>query len=78
MFGNISTGGTKELDTYDYLLNTYTTIVTPLEAKTPIVIIMPAFRVSQGPGRAVQLCLAGISSKNNTIPIPFVTWYRTL
>ena len=78
MFGNISTGGTKELHTYDYLLNTYTTIVTPLEAKTPIVIIMPAFRVSQGPGRAVQLCLAGISSKNNTIPIPFVTWYRTL
>jgi len=78
MFGNISTGGTTEFYTYNSLLNTYSTIVTPLEAKTPLVVIMPAFRVSQGPGRAVQLCLAGISSKSQTIPIPFVTWYRTL
>ena len=78
MFGMLSTGGTNTDYNYDYLTQSGTIIVTPRPSNTPFMVYMPAIRRTTGEGKSMQFTLAGIRTNQMSIPIPFVTWYRTL
>jgi hypothetical protein len=78
MFGILSTGGTNYDYNYNYLTQSGTTVVTPRPSNTFFMVSMPAIRRNTGEGKSVQFTLAGIRTNQRTIPIPFVTWFRTL
>lgn len=74
-------GSMKNTDSniyYNYSSSSLPTVVLKTTQYNPFFIFMPGLRINQDEGKAFQICVAGAHLRDQTIPIPFVTWFRKL
>lgn len=78
MFGSMNTTNSDGNWFFDPVSQTSTAVVVQTERTRPFFIFMPGLRINQGDGKAFQVCVAGANIEGQTIPMPYVTWFRKL
>lgn len=78
MFGEMNSINTEANWYYNQLTQTSIAVVTEKKRTNPFFIFMPGLRISNGNGKAFQVCMAGANIQGQTIPMPYVTWFRKL
>ncbi len=78
MFGTMNSANSDGDWFYNSATQTSTAVVIETKQSNPFFIFMPGLRINQGDGKAFQVCVAGANFQNQTIPMPYVTWFRKL
>ncbi len=78
MFGSMNTVNSVDNWFFDPNSQSSTAVVLEMRESKPFFIFMPGLRINQGDGKAFQVCVAGANFEGQTIPMPYVTWFRKL
>jgi len=78
MFGSMNTVNSVGNWFFDPSSQSSTAVILETRESKPFFIFMPGLRINQGDGKAFQVCVAGANIQGQTIPMPYVTWFRKL